>query len=203
MYNYQIKLPRNAVLSFGGSFGSVQSKFTYVNSSFFNDTVIRGQTWEGDAGITLKTDRFKLGLGKQNLGRLDQLSRSFFMEKAWNVFSEYRFGSKEGIQFTPKIMGISSAFRDVIFIQGQLGFKNTYFIGLGAYLSEFNNKAVNLNIESILMEKIKLSCLINSFINETDYSSSYNGPKYDFRFNVEVGVGVQLGDRNTKKPEID
>lgn len=196
-YNYQMVLSRKGVLSVGGSIGSMNSKRSFSNSSFQNDTVLRGQTWQGDIGVTIKFDRFRLGFGYQNIGKIDNVSYGMFPEKTWNVYSEYRFGKMDGFQFKPRMLATKAQGDLMLYTQGQLGFQNRYFVGLGVVFSDGSMDVININVECFLLDKVKLSYTLN----RKKYNNYNSSTPYYFKLTHEIGFGLNFGNRNTKKPE--
>jgi hypothetical protein len=194
-YNYQFKLFANSVLSLGGAFGSLNTKysFTYGFPVPF-DSVNRAQAWLGDIGFTFKTDRFRLAMGYQNLNLNSTGSNSDYMV---NGYVEYRFGTPDKFQFKPRIMALKYTNHDIsLMLQGQVGYLNTYFLGIGTSKRQYysSDRMLTLNFEYILLQKIKFSYTLNTWKqDESNGGSSY------LRYYHEIGIGVQFGDRNTKK----
>ena len=189
-YNYQVNLKNKLAVIFGGSFGPM---------NLGGGMGLGHPYWQGDLGFSIKSERFRLGIGKQNLGKLLYLTNidDIFTSKVSSVYAEYRFGNAHGFQLTPRIMGTKIASDLALYSQGQLGFKNTYFFGFGAVISDGSTHAVMVNFQYILAQKIKFSYTLNR--NRSSDYTSYN--QYYYGFNHEIGVGVQFGNRNTKKPE--
>jgi hypothetical protein len=189
-YNYQVKIKNSLALVFGGSFGPMN----LGGGMGFGHSY-----WQGDLGFSIKSERFRLGVGKQNLGKLLYLTNidDLFSRKVSSVYAEYRFGNADGFQFIPRIMGTKTTGDLALYSQGQLGFKNTYFFGFGAVISDGSTNVLMVNLEYVLAKKIKFSYTLNR--NRSSDYNTYN--KYYYGFNHEFGVGVQFGNRNIKKPE--
>lgn len=179
-YNYQRQLSRHARISFGTGAGAIFTKYTktmYSPNFIFDPT--DGTSFGLDFGTAFSWKKLVVGAGIQNILKSNDVARILNGEKWVNFTAQYSFGKETGLQFIPEAMLESDFDRHRAAVNGKVGYKNKYFLGVGILLDD----RMMYTAELFLFQKVRLSY---TYLYSFERLYSPQGGSHELGINLEI-----------------